>query len=118
MTFFGFASDLVGRKGWFTKTFSRKLFETIALVFPAICLGLIPKVGCDQNQLIALLILAMVFFGAQTGGDVPIVIDLAPDYSGSLYGIVNAFASTPGFLAPLFVGVVLDHQVNIGSDCI
>lgn len=112
LTMFGYLSDLVGRKGWLSKDWSRKLFETIGLVVPAICMGLIPVVGCDQNMVIALLVLAMLFNGAIAGGDNPIVMDVAPAYSGSLYGFTNAVASTPGFLAPLFVGLLLDSSAG------
>jgi ACS family sodium-dependent inorganic phosphate cotransporter-like MFS transporter 5 len=71
-------------------------------------MAIVPAVGCNQISVIVLLILAMLILGLISGGDSPIVVDIAPDYSGSLYGFTNAFASLPGFLAPLFVGLILD----------
>ena len=71
-------------------------------------MAVVPLVGCDQTAVIVLLILGMVIIGLTAGGDSPIVVDIAPDYSGSLYGFQNCFASIPGFLAPLVVGLVLD----------
>ncbi|KAK4336887.1 hypothetical protein RND71_043714 [Anisodus tanguticus] len=50
-----------------------------------------------------------------TAGDNPIVMDLAPAYSGSLYGLTNAIASIPGFLAPIYVGVMLESEID--DDC-
>lgn len=109
LTTFGYLSDLIGRKGWLSKTVSRKLFEIIGLVMPAICMALIPVAGCDQNLVVLLIVLSMVLWGAVAGGDTPIVVDVAPSFSGSLYGVTNAISSTAGFLAPLFVGVLLDQ---------
>lgn len=104
----GYISDIVERKHLLSRTVSRKVFEFVALIGPAICMALVPAFGCDQIAVIALLLLAMMIYGMIAGGDSPIVVDIAPDYSGTLYGFTNAVASTPGFLAPLFVGLVLD----------
>ena len=71
-------------------------------------MALVPAVGCDQTAVIVILIIGMIVLGLTAGGDNPIVVDIAPDYSGSLYGFINAFASIPGFLAPLVVGLFLD----------
>jgi MFS family permease len=105
---FGFASDIVERKRLLSRTVSRKAFEATALIGAAVFMAIVPAVGCNQISVIVLLILAMIVLGLISGGDAPIVVDIAPDYSGSLYGFTNAFASLPGFLAPLFVGLVLD----------
>ncbi len=61
-------------------TLSRKIFETIALVGPAICLIIIPQLGCSLTGLVTLLIVAMVIFGLNAGGDKPVVVDIAPDH--------------------------------------
>jgi MFS family permease len=50
----------------------------------------------------------MITLGLISGGENLIVVDIAPDYSGSIYGFTNAFSSLPGFLAPLFAGLILD----------
>ena len=112
---FGYASDFVEKKKLFSRTVSRKLFQSIGLVGAAAFMALIPVVECDQTSVIAFLMSGMIVLGLLSGGDAIIVIDIAPDYSGSLYGYTNAFASLPGFLAPLFVGLILDadHVIYI-----
>ncbi len=105
---FGYASDLIERKQLLSRTVSRKVFESTALISAAIFMAIIPAVGCNQTIVIVFLILGMISMGLTSGGDVPIVVDIAPDYSGSIYGFTNAFSSLPGFLAPLFVGLVLE----------
>ena len=108
LTSFGFFSDWIGQKKFISDTLSRKIFETVALGGPAICLLLVPFCGCNLGALIALLIIAMIIFGLNAGGDKPIVVDVAPDHSGTIYGITNAIASLPGILAPLVVGFLIN----------
>lgn len=108
----GYVSDYVGRKHWFTATVSRKLFQSLALFGGAFFLGLIPAAGCSVTAIITLLNLSMLTIGLTAGGESLIVVDVAPDYAGSIYGFTNAIASLPGFLAPLFVGLMLD-QPNV-----
>ncbi len=104
----GFLSDLVERKKLLSRTVSRKVFQSTALIGAAIFMALIPAVGCSQISVIVLLILGMIILGLISGGENLIVVDIAPDYSGSIYGFTNAFSSLPGFLAPLFAGLILD----------
>ena len=108
---FGLLSDFIVKRKLINLTFSRKLFEALATFVPAIFMALIPSFGCNQTVIIILLIASMGFFGFSAGGDMPICHDIAPDYSGTVYGITNAISSIPGFLAPMCVGLILDHNV-------
>ncbi|RWS09109.1 Sialin-like protein [Dinothrombium tinctorium] len=110
---FGSISDFIDRKKLLKKSLARRAFESLNLFGAAGCALLIPFVGCNSNAVVTLIMLTMVFYGAEAGGDNPIVVDVAPDYSGSLYGITNAIGSIPGFLVPVFVGFLLDN--NPGS---
>jgi len=111
LTSFGFVSDFVGQKRLINDTLSRKIFDTIALGGPAICLALVPLARCDIVLVVLLLVIAMTIFGMNAGGDKPVVVDIAPDHSGTIYGITNAIASLPGILAPLYVGYFLEGNV-------
>lgn len=90
---FGFFSDWISKQKILSDTFSRKLFETIALGGPAICLIMIPIVGCNLPSLVALLIVAMTIFGLNAGGDKINVVDISLHYSGTIYGkiFINFF---------------------------
>ncbi|KAG9509450.1 Sialin, partial [Fragariocoptes setiger] len=92
------------------RTLMRKVFEMFALCGPSICLACVPFVGHDQDAVISLLIIGMILYGMSAGGDNPIVVEMAPDFSGTLYGVTNAIASIPGFLAPIIVGCMLDSN--------
>ncbi|XP_035223290.1 sialin-like isoform X2 [Stegodyphus dumicola] len=104
----GKASDFIRSKGYFRTTTIRKSFETIALLGPAACMVAIPMVKCDANAVIALLTSAMALFGLCGGGDVSVIVDLAPDFAGKIFGVSNAIASIPGILAPVVAGYFLE----------
>ncbi|KAJ6222360.1 hypothetical protein RDWZM_000905 [Blomia tropicalis] len=89
------------------------IHHTIALGGPAICLIMIPIVGCNLPSLVALLIVAMTIFGLNAGGDKINVVDISLHYSGTIYGITNAIASIPGILSPLVVGFLINLHGGI-----
>ena len=39
-------------------------------------------------------------------------LDIAPNYSGTILGITNAFGTIPGWLAPLMAGAFTKHGVS------
>jgi len=110
-TILGYVSDLIAKREWCTKATSRRIFESLSLCGAGLCFACIPLAGCNIQLVIILLFLAMICYGGQAGGDAPMVMDIAPDYSGSLYGVTNSFGSLPGFLAPMAIGFLLDDKV-------
>jgi len=110
---FGYLSDLTIKRQWMSKLASRKLFESIALFGTGTSLILIPLFSCEPDIVCCLMILSSISYAATAGGDNVIMCDLTMKYSGSIYGIANAFASIPGFLAPIFVGFLLNIEESI-----
>ncbi|XP_023217799.1 sialin-like isoform X2 [Centruroides sculpturatus] len=104
----GWLSDYLRKKQVLPITTIRKVFELIGLMGPAACLIIIPLVKCNSMMVIVLLILSLGFLGFIGGGDMPIVVDIAPDYAGTLFGVCNGFACITGFLAPLVAGLFLE----------
>jgi MFS family permease len=108
-------SGLVLKKTKLSKTRVRKIFENIALFGPAICISLVPAVGCDSTAVVTLLILAMFLYGLSTGGEYPIISEFAPDFAGTVFGVVATLSIFPAFVAPYVVGVLLDEKVSQSS---
>jgi hypothetical protein len=50
----------------------------------------------------------MIILGLISGGENLIVLDIAPDYSDSIYGFTNAFTCLNGFSPPIVAGLALD----------
>jgi len=68
-------------------------------------------VGCDATTAIIMLILALAFNGAACQTSLQNHQDLAPNYAGSLYGIMNTFGSFPGFIIPPIIGALTNERV-------
>ncbi|RWS27439.1 Sialin-like protein [Leptotrombidium deliense] len=90
----------------------RKIFQALAAIGPMVCLLLVPLSGCNKQSIVALIVASMFFFGFCGGGELLIVTEFAPAYSGTIFGFANCFGSITGILAPLFVGILLDENVH------
>ena len=78
----------------------------------AVCLLLVPIVGCNSNAVIALLLIGMFIYGFITGGEYGVITEYAPDFAGTVFGVANTLASATGFVGPMLVGYLLDHGVS------
>lgn len=79
---------------------------------PALCLLGLLFVKCDWWATVALMSLAVTAVGAIYSGHYVNPIDLAPNFAGTMSGIVNTVGNVPGFLAPLAAGYITDKQVR------
>merc|ERR1712218_85964 len=89
----------------------RRLFNSIALVPPAIVLMMIgfatEGLECNTTYVVALFCLGMFFNGAFSAGHFSSHLDLAPNFAGTLMGISNTFAGgVTGFVVPTVIGAI------------
>ncbi|GIX95909.1 hypothetical protein CDAR_231441 [Caerostris darwini] len=106
----GCSSDYLRKKNWLSNTNIRKLFETFALLGPAVCMVLVPIMGCNHWPVVVLIVMSMFFYGMVGGGDIPAFVDIAPELAGTIFGLANGLAGTTGFLSPLIAGIFLDSD--------
>ncbi|CAL4145626.1 unnamed protein product [Meganyctiphanes norvegica] len=111
--FFGFAGDFLRQRGYISTTFLRKAAIATGHLIPAICLVGLSFVECDTETTIALLFFAVTINGAVLTGWVPNAVDIAPNFSGTTFGIINAISTIPGWLAPMAVGAIVNNQQTI-----
>ena len=108
----GLISDAIEHRNLISRTTSRKIFEAIALVGPAIMTSIIPFITNNTAGIITALVVSMTLWGFCAGGDNPMVVDISPKNSGAIYGFTAGLSSFPGPLAPYFVGMVLEFGVS------
>nr|CAD7608644.1 unnamed protein product [Timema genevievae] len=77
---------------------------------PAITLIIIPLVGCRHTLIIFLLTLNGLCLGAQYTGIFTNLLDLAPNFSGTMLGFSNTFCNGAGILAPVAVGFLTNNN--------
>lgn len=108
----GFMADSLINSCPLSKTTVRKLFQTISGTGMAITLTMIPFVGCDKPLTITLLAICMLSYGFTSGGDVPMVLDMTEEFTGTVFAVMNTMCSISGFVVPYFVGILIESNPN------
>ncbi|CAN8003600.1 unnamed protein product [Ixodes pacificus] len=106
-------ADLLRKHKVFKVTTIRKLFQTVGLLGPALCLGMVPFVGCSHLLAMTFLVMGMTLYGFTVGGQTPVALDIAPDFAGTVMGIVNCMGNLSGMLAPLVTGFFIEHDESL-----
>lgn len=91
----------------------RKLATTLCTIgVSIIMLGLVfPK--CGKEATVTLLIIAITLQGAIPAGPYANVIDLSPNFSSVLQGIIGMVSVTSGFMYPFIVGYLTQHNQTV-----
>lgn len=97
----GFLADFLISRQILTKRGVRWLFNDIGFGIPAICFFVFGYT--TQNWILCILILSagMGIRAVQYAGHYQVPYDIAPKYSGTVYGMVNTVGSCSGFVTPL-----------------
>ncbi|XP_018336997.1 PREDICTED: putative inorganic phosphate cotransporter isoform X3 [Trachymyrmex septentrionalis] len=101
--FFSWAGDTIKRKKIISITLLRKLATIFSHFIPGIFLILVGYVGCDFVLANVFLFFALGFNGAALISNLSNNQDLAPNFAGFLYGIMNTIGSTSGMIIPPMV---------------
>ncbi|GFY02377.1 hypothetical protein TNCV_3502582 [Trichonephila clavipes] len=106
----GYPADLALRKGYVKKIFIRKSATIINSIFASLGFVGIMLAGC--NALLTTIFFTIggllgdfVTFGVCMGG-----VDIAPNLSGTVTGILNFVGVVPFFLIPALVGFFTQHE--------
>lgn len=94
---------------------SFKLWNSVASIVPSIGLVGIAWAGCDRIWVMIMLIGLGAFTGANYAGTQMNHIFLSPHYAGTLYGITNGAGNLCGFLAPYFIGSMINGRENLDT---
>ncbi|KZS16615.1 Uncharacterized protein APZ42_017209 [Daphnia magna] len=108
-------ADLTARRGWATTNVIRKTANTIAKLGPALCLLMVSFTGCDRLSTLVLLVMAVGLQGAVFSGFLINHLDVAPYFSGTIYGIISGLASVNSWLAPLVVASLTEAQQTVAQ---
>ncbi|XP_030566420.1 sialin [Drosophila novamexicana] len=108
---FGSVADWIRRKGWWTITFTRKFFCIPSHILPGVMLIVLAFCGRDPYVCVAIMTISLGFNGAATSTNLANSQDLAPNFAGTMYGIINCLGTTPGIFSPLIVAA-FTHEKN------
>ncbi|XP_063597616.1 sialin-like [Penaeus indicus] len=110
----GIISSTVGdwllSRGCLSIVNTRRIFSAVAMLGPTIVLVGVAYSGCDPALTVSLLCLSMFLNGAITTSQLVNHTDIAPNFSGTLFGISNTFASIASFISPVAVAAIIENQ--------
>ncbi|XP_050535846.1 sialin [Daktulosphaira vitifoliae] len=93
-----------------SKTAVRKLFTTIGVFTPGLLMILQSNFGESQVWSVIIFTLALTVNGAVTGGYLGNGLDIAPNFSGTIFGIANTMSSAGGSLSSFIVGKLTNNN--------
>ncbi|KAL9915576.1 sialin isoform 1-T2 [Glossina fuscipes fuscipes] len=107
---FGSLADWIRRRDWLTVTAMRKIFCIPSHILPGVFLIILAYFGKDPYVCVALMTVSLGFNGAASVTNLQNSQDLAPNYAGTLYGIINFLGTTPGFFSPMLVAAFTEEN--------
>ncbi|XP_073813936.1 sialin [Musca autumnalis] len=110
---FGALADMIRKKNWLSVTKMRKCFCLPSHIIPGILLVILAFFGKDPYVCVAIMTISLGFNGAATASNLQNSQDLAPNYAGTLYGIINCIGTTPGIFSPLIVAAFTEENNTI-----
>ncbi|CAK8672200.1 unnamed protein product [Clavelina lepadiformis] len=106
-------TDFLRRKRLITTTRIRKINSSISLLISELCLVITGYVGGNHYAVIGLFTTNIVIVGLAYPGYVCTPLDIAPRYSGIIFGVSNSIASLVAFLGPFLAGYIVTDQHSV-----
>uniref|UniRef100_A0A1B0D7V6 Major facilitator superfamily (MFS) profile domain-containing protein n=1 Tax=Phlebotomus papatasi TaxID=29031 RepID=A0A1B0D7V6_PHLPP len=99
-----YLADYLRQSNRMTTTTARKAFTTFAVLPPG--LMMIAQIFMGHNRVFAVTIftIQLTLNGAVTAGYLGNGLDIAPNFSGTIFGLANTLSSLSGFLSNFMVG--------------
>lgn len=119
MWLFGMAlgqlADYLQTSGRLSTANTRRVFNSIGIYGPMVCLILVGYAGCNRTTAVALLCLGVGLNGSTFSGFINSHLDIAPNFAGTLMGLTNCVATIPGFVAPMVAGALINGRETVGQ---
>ncbi|XP_071438758.1 sialin [Hetaerina americana] len=97
-------ADYLRKTERLSTTATRKIFTTFAVMLPSFLMLAQVFLGCDRVASVAIFTIALTVNGAVTAGYLGNGLDIAPNFSGTIFGMANTLSSLGGFLSTFMVG--------------
>lgn len=105
-----YIADRVRRSQRLSTTAIRKLFTTFAIFTPAILMIFQAIYGEDRSLSVAIFTCSLFFNGAVTAGYLANALDIAPNFSGTIFGMANTLSSIGGWLSTKMVAALTNKN--------
>ncbi|KAJ9596880.1 hypothetical protein L9F63_012136 [Diploptera punctata] len=107
---YGTFMDFLLQKNKITVLTLRRVSMIVSQILPALSFIALSMAGCNATFAVTILTLAVSLIGAYSSGYFQNSIDVAPNYAGSLTGMMNAVGSITGIISTPVAGAVLQND--------
>lgn len=104
--------DSLMRSKRISRGFVRKMAAATCTIVNSLFVLCLAFAGCNSTMAVIGITLATMAHGAVSSGPLASVIDLSPNYSGVILGLVGMIACWPGFISPYVVGRLTNDNVS------
>lgn len=106
-------ADYLRQTGKLTTSQTRKSFTAFAVITPGLLMIAQVFFGMDRAFAVTIFTLQLLFNGAVTAGYLGNGLDIAPNFSGTIFGMANTLSSFGGFLSAYMVGTLTKDDVSV-----
>lgn len=128
---FGIVGDFIKKREYMSVIFIRKFFclfckfpnydlfynlqKTFltAHIIPGLLMFAVMFARCNKPFAIAMIMLSLGFNGASTLTNLQNCQDLAPNFAGTIYGLINFIGTTTGFITPAITSFITKDRVRV-----
>lgn len=111
-------ADRLLRSGKYTTVQVRKAFTTFATMTPGVLMFIQIFVGHNRTWAVIIFTFQLFLNGAVTAGYLGNGLDIAPNFSGTIFGMANTFSSIGGSLSTTIVGLLTSSEGVSFTSCI
>lgn len=101
-----YLADYLRATGKLTTTATRKIFTGLAVCLPGLTMIAQVYLGYTEAWSVVIFTVALTLNGAVTAGYLSNGLDIAPNFSGTIFGLANTLSSMGGFLSAYMVGAL------------
>lgn len=105
-----YLADRLRRTGRLSTTATRKIFTTFAVFIPGLLMIVQALCGKTASLSITIFTTALFFNGAVTAGYLANGLDIAPNFSGTIFGMANTLSSIGGYLSTKMVAAFTNNN--------
>lgn len=103
-------ADHLRRTGKLSTTATRKIFTSFAVLLPGLLMILQANFGLSATFSVTMFTCALTINGAVTAGYLANALDIAPHFSGTIFGLANTLSSIGGFLSAFMVAALTNEN--------
>lgn len=101
-----YLADKLRKSGKLSTTATRKVFTSFAIFVPGLLMTVQAFWGINATLSVTVFTISLFFNGAVTAGYLANSLDIAPNFSGTIFGMANTLSSFGGWLSTKIVAVL------------